>query len=549
MEQKPIDQRIIDLLINGTAGARRLICEKEPMFFAIYYFPEYFKFKIPPFHYDFYQDIKDLSEGKLNEAVWDAFRESAKTSIAKIALACWAICFNKFNGYINWDAYDKSNAEAALFDVTVALQTNKKIIADFGQLYFKKPTKDAMSEAKMKRISSFITENDVKVEAFSTQESTRGRLYKNKRPGLFILEDFETSKTKDSYPITYKVIQHIEEMRAGISQASAVLYLCNYITEEGSVAHIEEKVENNPKGIVRRIPIVDPNGNIAWPDKYVHTEQEAREENATIVDPRKHVTSLEAIELRLGKSVYEAEMKLNPAHSGDKVFDRDKVEDLIKLAKPPISNIAGFKTWATFNPAHRYAMGGDTAKGVGRDSNASALIDFSTIPNRVVGTYKNNQMAPNIFAYELKRQADIFGQPLIAPELNNTGYATITQLKMIYPVTKIYVPLQDEKVKLQQAPEYGFDTNGATKPEIMFQLKKAIEDGLLIVYDLDLLNEIKYYDQKALNTYRLIDGVTRHFDLLMACAIAWHMRSFAKVSDQGKKKFVQGTYTPGEYQG
>jgi hypothetical protein len=549
MERKPIDQRIIDLLINGSPGARKMICEKEPMYFAIYYFPEYFNYSIPPFHFDFYDDIKDLSAFIINEAVWDAFRESAKTSIAKIALVCWAICYGKFNGYINWDAFDKGNAEQALFDITVALQTNKRIINDFGHLYFKKATKDAMSEAKMKRISSFITENDVKVEAFSTQESTRGRLYKNKRPGLFVVEDFETTKTKDSYPITHKVIQHIEEMRAGLSQSSAVLYLCNFITEEGSVAHVEEAVKRNPKGRVRRIPI-EKAGEVAWPGKYTKTESAAVALNNEITDPTKYRISLEALEKRLGKSVYQSEMMLNPAHSGDKVFDRDRVEEMLKASKPPAREVAGLRIWHEFNPSHRYALGADTAKGVGKDSNASVIIDFSTNPCRVVATYKNNLIAPNIFAYEIKRQAEIFGLPLVAPENNNTGYATLTQLKQIYPLPRIYVPIQDDKVKEIIAPEYGFDTNAATKPEAVFQLKRAIEDGLLIAYDEDLLNEIKYYDQKALNTYKIVEGMTRHYDLLMACAICWMMKAHAKLSDVGKKPFKQGTYSPAtEYGG
>lgn len=549
---KALDQRIRDIIQNGSPGARRMIFENNqhgPQYFAIYYFPEYFTYPIPSFHFDMYGDIGELASGLINECVWDMYRESAKTSIAKIALVCWAICLEKFDKYINWDSFDKSNSEMALFDITVALQTNKKLISDFGQLYFKKATKDAMSEAKMKRITSFITENDVKVEAFSTQESTRGRLYKNKRPGLFILEDFETSKTKDSYPTTAKIISHIEEMRAGLSQSSSVLYLCNYITEEGSVAHIEEAVNRNPKGRVRRVPIESSSGEIAWPGKYVRTEPEAVTLNLGITDPKRRLISLEALEKRLGQSVYQAEMKLNPAHSGDKVFDRDRIEEMIKNSREPIKNIAGLKIWYEFSPAHRYAIGADTAKGIGKDSNASAIIDFSTAPNRVVATYKNNLIAPDIFAYELKRQGELYGLPLIAPETNNTGYATLTQLKKIYPLPKIFVPMQDEKVKEKIAVDYGWETNNATKPEMIFQLKRAIEDGILVIYDLDLLNELKYYDQKALQTYKLVEGMTRHYDLVIALAIAWAMRNHAKISDQAKKPYKQGAGPQFEYQG
>lgn len=545
---KNIDDKLLNLLYNGTPGARRMICEHDPMCFALYYFREYFNYKIPAFHYDFYDDYKDLASGKLQEAAHVAYRDSAKTSLAKIAFAIWLIVFKK-KRYINVDSYDSGNAEQFLFDITVALQTNQRIIADYGNIYNMRKSKDALSEAKMKRIKSFITENDIKVEAFSTQESTRGRLYKNQRPDCYILDDLENFKTIESYPITHKIIKHYDELKAGLPANACILLLGNYITEEGVVAYIMEAVKRNPRGKLHNIPVLDKEGKISWPDKYVFTDIEAATINASIKDSSKWKISLEAKKASLGRAVYEAEMMNNPAHGADKIFDREMIDIMLKQVKPPIQTVAGFKMWYPFNPAHRYAGGADTAKGIGRDANASVFIDFSTTPCRVVATYKNNLMAPDIFAYELKREAEFYGLPLLAPEVNNTGYATLTQLKKIYPTQKIYVPIQDEKVKAPQAPDYGFDTNSATKTEIIYQLRRAIEDGLLYIPDEDLLNEAKYYAQKDLNTFKLVEGMTRHYDLLMATAIAWAMRSHAKVSDQGRKQFKQGDAQKLDYQG
>ncbi len=544
-----LNEKIFNLVLKGTRDQRLFICEQEPLYFAIYYFTEYFDYKIPPFHYELYQDCKDLASGNIEEAMWCIFRDAAKTSIAKIAFACWLICFRK-KKYINWDSYDGDNSEAALFDITLALQTNKKIISDFGQIYHKKTAKNALMEAKMKRIKSFITETGIKVQAFTTQESTRGRVQGKQRPDCFIIDDFENSKTRDSYPITKKIKDHIDELRSGLPANACVLYLCNYITEEGSVAYLMEKIKENPRGRVRNIPVQDKTtGVIAWPDKFVLSLNEATALNATITDSRKWKISLEARRKSLGKNVYESEMMNNPAYAADKIFDRDKVEELLRGAKDPVKEIGGFKIWSEYNSAHRYGIGADTAKGVGIDSNASVHIDFSTIPNRVVATYKNNMIGPDIFAHELVREAALFGNPLLAPESNNTGYATVTQLKALkYP--NIFVPLRDEKVKEVMHTDYGWDTNSATKPEMIYQLKTAIEDGLLVTFDKDLLNEMKYYAQKDLQTYRLEDGMTRHYDLLIACAIAWAMRNFAKVSKDTKPKFKQGAHMPAsEYGG
>lgn len=536
-------------MMKGTPAQRVEISRREFMYFAIYYFPEYFTHKIPLFHYDMYDDCNALSNGDIDEVAWIIFRDSAKTSIAKIFL-CYLICCKK-KQYINVDSYDKSISEAILFDTTISLQTNKKLISDFGHLYYKKPSKDAMSEAKLKRINNFITEHGVKVEAFSTQESTRGRLFKNMRPDFYLFDDFENNKTKDSYPVIHKITEHINEMRGGLSAGAGVLYLGNYITEEGVVSHVMESLKRSKRGRVRLVNIADKHGNPTWPDKHVKTEAEAVEANKGITNPKLRKQSLEELRKSLGNAVYESERMNNPAHGGDKVFDRQRIEELLKLAKNPIREVASLKIWYEFNPSHRYAIGADTAKGVGRDSNASCLIDFSTIPNRVVATYKNNLMAPDIFAFELKRQGELYGLPLVAPENGNTGYATLTQLKKIYPQAKIFIPTQEEKIKQPLAPDYGWETNAATKPEMIYQLKRAVEDGLLLIFDEDLLNELKYYGQKDMGTYKLVEGMTRHFDLLIATAICWMMRTHAKLPDALKKKPQQTTHVPtaGEYGG
>lgn len=552
IERKSLDERIEALMNNGSRGHRLEICKRDFIYFAVYYFPQYFSHQIPPFHYDMYNDCNKLAKGELSEVAWIIFREGAKTSIAKMFLI-YMIC-HKLKNYINVDSYDDANCESILFDVTVALQTNAKLIADYGHLYHKKPEKNALIEAKMKRIKNFITENGVKVEAFSTQQSTRGRIYKEFRPDFFLIDDFENNQTKDSYPKIHRIKEHINELRSGLPVNAGVLYLGNYITEGGAVEFVMDAMRRDPERCrLRLVNAEDRSGNPSWPGKYTRTNAQAAEINATIDIPRRRRISLESRKQSLGVAVYQSEMMNNPAHGGDKVFDRAIIDELIKNSRDPLREVAGLKIWYEFNPSHRYAIGADTAKGVGKDSNASAIVDFSTIPNRVVATYRNSLMSPDIFGYELKRQGDMYGLPLLAPENANTGYATLTVLKKIYPTNRIYVPIREEKLKEKLSDDYGWETNSATKPEMIYQLKRAVEDGLLAIYDVDLLNELKFYGQKDLVTMKLVDGMTRHYDVLIAVAIAWMMRTHAKLSsDQMRKRAPnQSKHVPiaGEYGG
>src|SRR3990167_6348806 len=129
-----LSPKIMQIMKEGSREERLYICERELIYFAIYYFSEFFTFSIPYFQFQMYDDCKRLIAGELKESAWIMFRESAKTSIAKL-FTTWCICYRK-KEYVNYDSYDKGNAEAALFDIAVWLQTNERLIADFGQLYF-----------------------------------------------------------------------------------------------------------------------------------------------------------------------------------------------------------------------------------------------------------------------------------------------------------------------------------------------------------------------------------------------------------------------------
>src|SRR3990167_4547257 len=153
------------------------------------------------------------------------FRESEKSSIAKMYVI-YCICYRK-KRFINYDAYDKGNAEAALFDIATWLQTNKRIIADFGYLFQDESERSRKKQATLKRINEFITVNRVKVKAYSTQESTRGRIFDRWRPDLYVVDDFETEITIKSVLVTAKIIQHLDTMKTGLSVDGQIIFLCN----------------------------------------------------------------------------------------------------------------------------------------------------------------------------------------------------------------------------------------------------------------------------------------------------------------------------------
>lgn len=558
-----INDRLVKIVMEGNVAQRRYIFDQEDgfLYFSIYNFPEYFNYKIPSFHYEMHEDLLALLKGNINYLLWIMFRESAKTTLTRMFIV-YCICMSKKH-YINWDSYDKDNAEASLYMVATTLQSNKKIIGDFGQLYWIDQKKKKQS--KIQRLSNFITANGVKCEAFSTQESTRGRVYKEFRPDLNVFDDFETNKTKRSVATTSAIIAHIDEFLGGLNTQASTIFLCNFITESGTVKYLMDKAEQNPQFLTRRVD-VEHDGEPTWPEKFAMTDVEASAINAGIDNPRKKVESLESKKRTLKDRVYGPEYLNKPEAAGDLVFDRAKIDLAIASAtkrvkeKPP-EDRGGFKTYAQYQPHHRYTIGGDTAKGVGRDSCAAVGFDLTPIPAEQVSSYKNKWITPDNFGHEMKREGMHFGECLLIPELNNTGYATVTKLKEIYDIGKIYRRRQvgkNVKAREGQPDQLGFDTNSATRGTIIYEFKTAFEDGQLIIWDVDLLMEMRIFNQadfENVGTQRDSGakddnvGITRHFDLLMAACLGWAGRDLAEASKASQTLYQQAPVTVGEYEG
>lgn len=542
----------IDLLLNGSRDERVFACAFSFKMFAIYYFTRFFSYTPPAFHDDFYQDFEDLVYGRIKDAAWVAYRESAKTSIGANMGLAWIAARKvviddlKAKGenvdhwglrkYVNVDCYDKANAENILFDLVTTLQTNDRLIEDYGHLYNEPRSKQ---QAQLKRIEKFNTTSGVRFEAHTALTPTRGRKVDTDRPDFRLADDLENAITVESPAVTEKIIRVLSEAKAGLPDYASSLTLGNYISENGVVAYVMKLVEGSG-GRLRFVPVVDRQGAISWPDKYVKTDAEAAAANVTITDPNKRKVSLESKKRTLnagGRRIFEVEMMLDPVAAGSPFFDRAIIDRLLAQCADPTEDKAGFLLWADYNPMNAYCIGADTGKGNGGDHSTSCLIDPSTIPARQVGSYANNRIPADQFAYELKRQGDMFGTCLIAPEKNSeSGGSCLTALKMIYPVDFIYrqVPLDRITDKPSGTGELGWETTGGNKYTILNNFKTAVESGHLVINDRRILLECRsftYTDADDLGSTRQ-GHFTNHFDLLMASAIAWEARKYARMKVQ-----------------
>lgn len=513
-----LNPQTLEKIKYGTSDERKYLCEKSFELFICYYFTEYLTYPFAPFHYEMFEDLLSLQLGEINELMFIGFGESAKTSIAKIFLI-YIICYEKRH-YLNVDAFDKGNAESILFDVVLSLQSNQKLIDDFGQIY---NAKRSVEEVQRKKVTDFITNTGIRVEAHSTQESVRGRLYQNYRPDFFYVEDFETTKTSVSDAYTAQVIRHLEELQRGLSPNAWVLYCANYISDRGSVENLVKRAETDKRFRVRNYPIII-DGKPSWPAKYALTDEEAQKTGKVSIEEKR----------RKLKERFNPEMMNDPSSAELAFFDRKRIDSMIAATTLPIETSGGARYYYRYNPAHRYAIGGDTSMGIGRDNNASAGFDFSTIPSRLVLAYENNEISPDLFAYELKAQGGKFGDCLIAPEVNSeSGGTCVNQLRSIYPIDKIYRRIPKERIVDKLTARIGWETNAATKPEIMYQFRTSVNDGQVEILDLGLLQLMRSF---------VFNPDIHVPDLLMAAAIAWEMRNHARADTSTIPTYQQPAY-------
>lgn len=214
--------------------------------------------------------------------------------------------------------------------------------------------------------------------------------------------------------------------------------------------------------------------------------------------------------------------------SGHPMFDQDVITKLLKNAR----NGKEDGDWIFYEPyidQFVYAIGVDVAEGVGQDSSTIVVLCFSESRVKVVAEFCSNKIAPDVLAYEVKRGAEKYGNALVAVERNNHGHTTIATLKGIYQ--NLYTEVTVDSIEDKMTTKYGWLTTGASKPKMMYELKSAVNNDQVDIPSKLILQEMRTYDKEDLGVTRFDENQSRHWDRLMAMAIAYQMKAFAFEED------------------
>lgn len=466
-----------------------------------YFFPKYFTSLDAPFHREI--DLYNIQayKGEIDSFTDIAFRGGAKTARTKLFVAfSIANDIEHFRRYFKILAADINNSKQISTDV-YNMFVNYRVMAMYPEIFAKTAAK------RQETMGIFTTSHSIPVKVLADTVGTdqRGALQEDARPDFQWFEDFENRKTLKSAVTTKAIWDNMEEARTGEAKGGACIYTCNYISEMGNVHKLVQKVGKRRPVLI--VPILDKHGQPTW-ERYSKEDIEQMKED---------------------DDDFEGERMCKPSASKDIFFDRERLDKM--EARQPIRESAGFKIFYKYDPGHRYGSGHDVAGGVGLDSSTSVFIDFDVFPARVVGTFKDNEISPESFGDEVYRESDLFGGCIAGIE-NNKYDSAILKAKLLG--TNLYENQgKATKKRLSPTTEYGWNTNSVTKSTMLFALQKAVEKGHLELSDPDLIAELRSYTRNDLMDKEEDPRLsTRHFDLLMACAIAWQMKDFATVAEE-----------------
>ena len=209
----------------------------------------------------------------------------------------------------------------------------------------------------------------------------------------------------------------------------------------------------------------------------------------------------------------------------------------------PIANtgIENLKVYDEVKPDHLYFCVVDTSRGKGLDYSAFTVIDATTLPYKVVATYKDNEISPLIYPAILKQVGTYYNNAYQLVETNDNGQQIVDILFDDYEYENILSTVEHGKSKLNkkllvnfgfgQKSGRGVKTTKSVKRLGCSILKNLIERQQLIITDYDIISELSTFVSNGVS-YEAEEG--SNDDLVMCLVLfAWltNQKFFTDMTD------------------
>jgi len=213
--------------------------------------------------------------------------------------------------------------------------------------------------------------------------------------------------------------------------------------------------------------------------------------------------------------------------TGNSVFDQEKVNSIVVTAPDYIRHFdeksnyfedareGHLEMWIPPSFDDKFIIGADVALGVGQDYSTAVVLNAE---REVCALFRDNFTDPSNFGDILFYLGRYFNNALLAVESNSLGIATLNRLKQMNYVN-LYYQTKAASLLDEEGGKPGFRTTVATKPMIIGNLKRAIEEEDIRISSDVIVGELRTYVAADNGSTNALSG--NFDDSVMALAIAF----------------------------
>ena len=177
------------------------------------------------------------------------------------------------------------------------------------------------------------------------------------------------------------------------------------------------------------------------------------------------------------------------------------------------------KVWADPVDGKDYVIGGDTA-GEGSDNFTAYIIDNTTGKQVASYCYATDEPMYVDNMYDLGKH---YNWAFLSIEANFSTYPNLILQQRGYP--NLFVREKYDTFGKNIVKSFGFSTNTKTRPVMISNLVKIVNESIELIMDVDLLKEMLSFIRNDVGRAEAAEGC--HDDRVMACAICYMSREQA----------------------
>jgi predicted phage terminase large subunit-like protein len=237
---------------------RRAITKRSLEAFFGYYYSDYIKYGIAPFHEQMFKVAQDEN---IKLIVIKGFRESAKSTIMAQVFPIWSAVSGRANEIV-MICKNQMLVRHGLKNVRDDLEENELLIKDHRPFDFQQDSSGAYAITLSKYHAEII--------GVSRDQSIRGIRHRHHRPDLIVIDDPDdpaSVKTEESRNETWNWFMR-DIVPLG-HRHTRIVVIGSPLHQDSLVMRLSRSIEAGlMKGVVLNFPIIDEQGKPTWPAKF-----------------------------------------------------------------------------------------------------------------------------------------------------------------------------------------------------------------------------------------------------------------------------------------